>query len=82
MKRGKCPYREKSDVGCARKKVTLALKSFIGFFAVEADEERKESETTRGLSDEEKKDKPSEIMSALDKGLSAMADIVTDEVNV
>lgn len=54
---------------------------FFYFFLVEADEEVKESETSRGLSDEEKKERPSEIMNALEKGFSAMANIVTDEVD-
>jgi hypothetical protein len=48
---------------------------------VEADEEVKESETSRGLSDEEKKERPSEIMTALEKGFSALANIVTEEVD-
>lgn len=41
----------------------------------------KEKES-RGLSENEKTDKPSEVMSALDKGLSAIANLVTDEVNM
>lgn len=52
------------------------------FFAVEADDEIKESETSRGLTEEEKKESPSQIMSVLDKGFSAIANLVTDEVNV
>ena len=59
----------------------LFIRFFLVVFSVEADEEVKESETTRGLSDEEKKDKPSEIMNALEKGFSALANIVTDEVD-
>ncbi|XP_070497544.1 uncharacterized protein [Chironomus tepperi] len=47
----------------------------------EADKEMKESETSRGLSDDEKKERPSEIMNALEKGFSAIANIVTDEVD-
>jgi hypothetical protein len=35
----------------------------------------------RGLSDEEKTDKPSEVMSALDKGLSAITSLFSDEVD-
>lgn len=49
---------------------------------VEADEEMKESETSRDLNEEEKKEKPSEVMDALEKGLSAIANVMTDEVNV
>lgn len=41
----------------------------------------KEKETSRGLSDEEKKERPSEIMNALEKGFSALANIITDEVD-
>lgn len=41
----------------------------------------KESETSRGLSDEEKKEKPSEIMTALEKGFSVLANVVTEEVD-
>lgn len=40
------------------------------------------SETSRGLSDDEKRQKPSEIISALDKGFSAMANLMADEINV
>lgn len=47
----------------------------------EADEEMKKSENSRGLSDEDKHDQPSEIISALDKGFSAMANLMTDEVD-
>ncbi|KAL7049428.1 hypothetical protein ACKWTF_003693 [Chironomus riparius] len=47
----------------------------------EADKEVKESETSRGLSDEEKKEQPSEIMNSLEKGLSTLANIITDEVD-
>ena len=36
----------------------------------------------RGLSEDEKTDRPSELMSALDKGLSEIANLVTDEVNM
>lgn len=46
----------------------------------EADEEVKESETTRGLSDEEKKEVPSQIINNLDKGFSILANFVSDEV--
>ena len=51
---------------------------FLLCILAEAD---KESETSRGLSDEEKKEQPSEIMNALEKGFSALANIVTDEVD-
>lgn len=49
---------------------------------VEADEEVKKSETSRGLSDKENKEQPSELIGALDRGLSAIANLVTNEVNV
>ena len=71
-------------VGCTQtrlwKKVTIYLQDsyFSLFILAEAD---KESETSRGLSDEEKKEQPSEIMNALEKGFSALANIVTDEVD-
>jgi hypothetical protein len=42
----------------------------------------KESETSRGLSDEEKKQTPSELIGALDRGFSALANLLTDEVDV
>lgn len=58
------------------------IRFFRLFSAVEADDEMKESETSRGLTDEEKKESPSHIMSVLDKGFSAIANLVTDEVNV
>lgn len=38
----------------------------------------KESEVSRGLSDEEKNEKPSEVMSSLEKGLGAIAQLVSD----
>jgi len=69
-------------VGCqsvVEESDNLFTRYFI--FLVEADEELKESETSRGLSDEEKKERPSEIMNALEKGFSALANIVTDEVD-
>lgn len=47
----------------------------------QADEEMKENQSSRGLSDDEKKERPSELMTALEKGFSAMANIVSDEVN-
>jgi ribonuclease I len=47
---------------------------------VEADEEIKTSESSRGLTDDEKKETPSEIMSKLDKSFSAMANLIGDEV--
>jgi hypothetical protein len=40
----------------------------------------KEKES-RGLSDEEKTDRPSEVISALDKGLSAISSVLSDEVD-
>lgn len=35
---------------------------------------------SRGLSDEEKKEKPSEVMSSLEKGLGAIANLFNDGV--
>ena len=55
--------------------------SLVVVSEVEADEEMKESETSRGLTDEEKKETPSEIINALEKGFSALANLVTDEVD-
>ena len=46
----------------------------------EADEEVKESETARGLNEEERKEVPSQIINNLDKGFSVLANMVTDEV--
>lgn len=40
----------------------------------------KEKES-RGLSEDEKTDRPSEVMSALDKGLSAITNLLSDQVN-
>ncbi|KAG5678671.1 hypothetical protein PVAND_008323 [Polypedilum vanderplanki] len=48
---------------------------------VQADEEMKENESSRNLSDDEKKERPSELMTSLEKGFSALANIVSDEVN-
>lgn len=42
----------------------------------------KENESSRGLTDDEKNEKPSQLMSALDKSFSAIANLLTDEVNV
>lgn len=88
-KRGKCQnvhIRKRHplwDDSCEKKKVTLTLtNSNLFSVTVEADEEMKESEKSRGLNEEEKTDRPSEVMSALDKGLSAIAEVMTDEVNV
>jgi hypothetical protein len=41
----------------------------------------KESEASRGLSDEEAKEKPSEVMDALEKGFSALANLISDEID-
>lgn len=50
---------------------------------MEADEEIKESAAAgRELSDDEKKEKPSDILNSLEKGFSALANIVGDEVEV
>jgi hypothetical protein len=49
-------------------------------FTVEADEEMKEKES-RGLTEEEKTDRPSEVMSALDKGLGEITSLISDEVD-
>lgn len=66
-----------------KKKVTLTLRNSNLFSViVEADDEMKESEKSRGIGDDEKTDRPSEVMSALDKGLSAIANLMTDEVNM
>lgn len=51
-------------------------------FAVEADEETKEKETTRGLNDEEKIPKPSEVMGAVDKTVVAFANLMTGATDV
>lgn len=53
---------------------------FYFLLADEADEEVKESEKARGLSDEEKKEVPSQIINNLDKGFSVLANFVSDEV--
>lgn len=50
-------------------------------FSVEADEELKESETSRNLEEGEKKEKPSELISAVEKGFGAIAEMLGDEVN-
>lgn len=68
-------------VGCCGRKWQFIYNSHCIFFLVEADKEVKEKESSRGLSDEEKKERPSEIMNALEKGFSALANIVTDEVD-
>lgn len=41
----------------------------------------KESDASRSLSEEEKKEKPSEVMGAVEKGLSAIANMMSGEVN-
>jgi hypothetical protein len=62
-----------------RKKVTLALKSIYNFsFAVESDDELKEAESSRGLTDEEKQQPPSDLISQIDRGFSALANLLTD----
>lgn len=82
------PNRDESVVGWdVRKKVTFALKIIsvpfaLCFSTVEADEEMKESETSRDLNEDEKKEKPSEIMGSLEKGLSAIANMMSDEIDV
>lgn len=59
--------------------MTSALKNgIVCVVTVEADEEMKESEVSRGLSDEEKNEKPSEVMSTLEKGLGVIAQLVSD----
>lgn len=68
-------------VTCRRKQKKAIQKIPFCFVTVEADEEMKESETSRGLSDEEKKQQPSELLMTLEKGFSAIANIITDEVN-
>lgn len=82
----KCPYWGKHplwDDSREKKKVTLTfINSNLFSVTVEADDEMKENEKSRGLNDDEKTDRPSEVMSALDKGLSAIANVMTDEVNV
>lgn len=75
--------RAASGILCDQKKVTPRLTEYeITFFAVEADEETKEKETTRGLNDEEKIPKPSEVMGAVDKTVSAIANLVTGATDV
>lgn len=64
----------------------IAKESDIGtehifFVSVEADDEMQESEMSRGLSDEEKQQKPSEVMSSLEKGLGAIANLFNDGVS-
>lgn len=68
--------------GMVRKKVIFALKYSVLFVTAQADEEMTENGTERGLTDDEKNEKPSQLMGALDKGFSAIANLVTDEVNV
>ena len=63
------------------KKVTIIFFLILHLVLAEADEEVKESETSRGLSDEEKKERPSDIMNALEKGIAAIANVVTEEVD-
>lgn len=66
-----------------QKKVTSRLTECqITFFAVEADEEVREKETTRSLNDDEKIPKPSEVMGAVDKTVSAFADLMTGATDV
>lgn len=50
-------------------------------FLVEADQELEKSTESRGLNDEDiKNEKPSEILEAIEKGLSAIATVLTDDV--
>lgn len=42
----------------------------------------KEKESTRGLNDDEKNPKPSELMGAVDKTVSAIANMMTGEADV
>lgn len=65
-----CEIKEESGFGT----------KFRLIFTVEADEEMKEKEA-RGLSEDEKTDRPSEVMSALDKGLSAFTSVMSEEVD-
>lgn len=69
-------------------KVTLII--FCIFFFLqknknkidEADKEMNESVASRGLSVGENTEKPSEVLKALEKGLSTVADIVTEGFDV
>lgn len=65
-----------------REKVIFALKYSVLFVTVQADEEMQESESSRGLTDEEKKEKPSQLMGAVDKGFSAIANMMSDEFSM
>lgn len=40
----------------------------------------KKSETTRNLSDDEKKENPSEVIGAVEKGIREIADSMRDEI--
>lgn len=51
-------------------------------FLVEADQELEKSAESRGLNDEDiKNEKPSEIIETIEKGLSAIATVLTDGVD-
>ena len=83
----KCPYQENTRSGMNSREqeesyfVIQKFQFAFFFVTVEADEEMKEKEA-RGLNEDETTDRPSEVMSALDKGLSAIANLVTDEVDM
>lgn len=66
------------------KESDIKIQETTTFFSVtvEADEEMKESEKSRGLVNDEKTERPSEVMSSFDKGLSTLANLMTDEVNM
>jgi hypothetical protein len=86
-KRGKCQNVQIGkkyplwDGSREKKKVTLKILNLFSV-TVEADDEMKESEKSRGIGDDEKTDRPSEVMSALDKGLSAITNLMADEFNM
>lgn len=67
--------------GCAQKKVIFTLrnelKNFFWSFSVEADDEMKNIENSRGLSDEERKETPSQLMNTLDRGLNGIVVLFT-----
>lgn len=68
--------------GWIAKESDIATKHNVFLFvSVEADGEMEESEMSRGLSDEEKKEKPSEVMSSMEKGLGAIAELFNDGVS-
>lgn len=71
-------------MGWSAQKKLICIKHSVYLVSstVEADEEIKKSETSRDLSEDEEKEKPSEVMGDLEKGLSAIANMMTDEFNV